>query len=156
MIEYLVLNLVHLSMFQRALFPEMERQYLSRDRALRLVDRVFEIIKGSLEKGDDVLISGGENIHPAVVEAVFSECPGVQQAAVTAVDDIRWGDALVLLYEGTALPETVKRWARGRLRAGFLPRYFVPVDELPRNALGKLLRSALKPIARERLQSQNA
>ena len=43
---------------QRSLFPEMEREYLSRSRASRLVDKVFEIIKGSLEKGDDVLISG--------------------------------------------------------------------------------------------------
>ncbi len=44
--------------FQRSLFPEMERQYLSKERASKLVDRVFEIIKSSLERGDDVLISG--------------------------------------------------------------------------------------------------
>ncbi|BAO43554.1 class I adenylate-forming enzyme family protein [Thiolapillus brandeum] len=105
---------------------------------------------------DDMLISGGENIHPAIVEGVFSECPGVGQVAVTALNDACWGDALVLLYQGTALPETVKRWARERLRAGFLPRYMLPVDELPRNALGKLLRSELKQIARERLQSVKA
>ena len=43
---------------QRSLFPEMERQYLSRERASKLVDRVFEIMKSSLERGDDVLISG--------------------------------------------------------------------------------------------------
>jgi len=100
------------------------------------------------------------------VALFFLSFVGILLAAelfTNAVEDI--GDRLnlshgvvgsILAAIGTALPETVKRWARGRLRAGFLPRYFVPVDELPRNALGKLLRSALKPIARERLQSQNA
>ena len=101
---------------------------------------------------DDVLISGGENIHPAVVEAVFSDCPGVAQAAVTAVDDPRWGDALVLLYQGPARYETVRRWARDRLRAGFRPRHIFHVEELPRNSLGKLLRGELKRLAREQLQ----
>lgn len=43
---------------QRALFPEMERVYLSRQRASRVVHRVFELIKDSLVKGDDVLITG--------------------------------------------------------------------------------------------------
>ncbi|RLB42991.1 MAG: integration host factor subunit alpha [Deltaproteobacteria bacterium] len=43
---------------QRSLFPEMEHVYLSRKRAASIVDTVFELIKGSLEKGDDVLISG--------------------------------------------------------------------------------------------------
>ena len=43
---------------QRFLFPEMERIYLSKRKATKIVDRVFELIKESLEKGDDVLISG--------------------------------------------------------------------------------------------------
>jgi len=43
---------------QRSLFPEMERIYFSKQRATRIVGRVFELIKNSLEKGDDVLISG--------------------------------------------------------------------------------------------------
>ena len=43
---------------QRSLFPEMERIYFSKQRATRIVGRVFGLIKNSLEKGDDVLISG--------------------------------------------------------------------------------------------------
>jgi len=43
---------------QRTLFPDMERAYLTTDRARKLVDRVFDLIESSLEKGDDVLISG--------------------------------------------------------------------------------------------------
>jgi O-succinylbenzoic acid--CoA ligase len=110
-------------------------------------------LKGRL---DDMFISGGENIHPAMVEAAFSGCPGVEQPAVTALDDPRWGDALVLLYQGTASPREVRSWARRNLRAAFLPRYFFRVDALPRNSLGKLLRRELARLALARVQSPDS
>jgi O-succinylbenzoic acid--CoA ligase len=105
---------------------------------------------------DDMLISGGENIHPAAVETLFSGCPGVEQLAVTGMDDPRWGDALVLLYQGDASPQQVKNWAATRLRSGFLPRHFVQVDGLPRNSLGKLLRAELKKLAQAGVRSGKA
>ncbi len=110
-------------------------------------------LKGRL---DDMLISGGENIHPVTLEAAFAGCPGVELPAVTAVDDPRWGDALVLLYQGPASPGEVNAWAKKHLRAAFLPKYFFRVDELPRNSLGKLLRRELPRLALSWVQSSDS
>ncbi|WP_457674196.1 AMP-binding protein [Thiolapillus sp.] len=118
-----------------------------------LDDRGRLHVKGRL---DDMLISGGENIHPAMVEAVFQNCPGVEEAALTALDDPRWGDALVLLYRGQASSGEVHAWARQHLQAAHLPRHFLRVNRLPRNSMGKLLRRELRHLARAGIQSVHA
>ena len=139
--------------------PGVRRQLLDEQGWLRTGDAGWLDDSGKLHlKGrlDDMFISGGENIHPATVEAAFAGCPGVEQPAVTALDHPRWGDALALLYQGPASPEDVRAWARKHLRAAFLPRYFFRVDELPRNALGKLLRRELPRLALSRVQSPDS
>ncbi len=101
---------------------------------------------------DHMLISGGENLCPEMLEALFDECPGIGPRAITSLDDPRWGDALVLLYQGDVDAQAVRAWARDHLKAGFVPRHFVRVEGLPRNSLGKLLRKRLRALAARALQ----
>jgi acyl-CoA synthetase (AMP-forming)/AMP-acid ligase II len=96
-------------------------------------------------RADDVIVTGGVNVRPQAVEDVLGACPGAGEVAVTARPDPRWGLALVALYTGEASVETLDAWARERLPSASRPREFRRVAALPRNAMGKLLRSALLP-----------
>lgn len=100
---------------------------------------------------DDVLITGGENIHPRMLEQELQHCPGIEDVAVSAIRDSVWGDALVALYVGAANPDQVQAWARRNLQGAFLPKRYFKTNSLPRNALGKLLRGEVKG----RLQALN-
>ncbi len=95
-----------------------------------------------LGRCDDMLVSGGVNVHPAEVEGLLLACPGVTDVAVTAVSDEVWGDRIAALVVGGEL-QAVKDWCRGRLPSHLRPRLFVAVSALPRNAMGKLERKQL-------------
>lgn len=105
-----------------------------------------------LGRRDDLVITGGEKVHPAVVEAELESCPGLREVAVVGVNDVRWGERLVACYSGDLSPAELESWARGRLRGAHRPRDFIELDELPRNSLGKLLRRQLRQLAEARLQ----
>ena len=96
----------------------------------------------------DMIISGGENIYPAEVEAVLYEHPAIAECAVVGVPDERWGEvgrALVVLRDGAAAtPEEILCFLDGRLARYKIPRTVVVVDTLARNASGKLLRRTLR------------
>ncbi len=96
-----------------------------------------------LGRADEVVISGGENIHPALVEAHLADLPGVRELAVAGVPDVRWGRRLVLFYSGTAMPEEVTARVRERLRGPWRPKEVVHVERLPRTATGKVQRNCL-------------
>ncbi len=107
-----------------------------------------------LGRDDDVLISGGENIHPQLLEQELSNCPGIEQIAVSALEDAAWGDALVALYCGSENAEQVAAWARSNLQGGYVPKRFIKVEALPRNAMGKLLRTEVKELVRKVVQRE--
>ncbi len=102
-----------------------------------------------LGRADDVFVSGGVNVHPLEVESCLAACPGVADVAVTALPDPVWGDALVALVVGSAEAETVREWGRQRLLSAQRPRRVLRVARLPRNAMGKIERAALRALARE-------
>ena len=99
-------------------------------------------------RADDVIVTGGVNVHPEPIEAMLSACPGAGEVAVTARTDDRWGMTLVALYTGGVPPTELDAWARARLPAASRPREFLRVDRLPRNAMGKLLRTRLPALRR--------
>lgn len=105
-----------------------------------------------LGRHDDMLVSGGVNVHPQAVEEVLKRCPGVADAALTAVADDTWGDLLVALVAGEAGDEALEKWCREALPGAMRPRRFVRVPALPRNALGKLERQALRSLARQKIK----
>ena len=96
----------------------------------------------------DMIISGGENIYPAEVERVLLECEKVVEAAVIAVPDDRWGEAVhaeVVLVAGAQATEgELLDFVRARLAHYKCPKRIGFRSELPRNASGKLLRSQLR------------
>ena len=95
----------------------------------------------------DLYISGGENVYPAEVEAVYAEHPAVREIAVVGVPDPQWGEAgraYVVPAPGVALDAAALRaWGRERLAAFKLPREFVAVAELPRTETGKVQKHRL-------------
>lgn len=96
----------------------------------------------------DMIIRGGENVHPLEVETVLAAHPGVAEAAVVGVPDERLGQrvvAFVVPTEGEAPdPETLRAFARTRLSGFKVPERWYFVGELPRNTNGKVLRRALR------------
>jgi fatty-acyl-CoA synthase len=105
-------------------------------------DEGYFTIKGRLK---EMFISGGENVYPAEVEAVLHEHPQVRDAAVVGIDDERWGEvgaAYVVLDEPVAEDELIA-FCRERLARFKVPKSVHVVDELPRNSMGKVVKSAL-------------
>jgi fatty-acyl-CoA synthase len=101
-----------------------------------------------VDRVKDVIISGGENIYPAEVEAVAVTFEGVRSAAVVGTPDERWGEvgvAFVEPFAGARIDEqALRRHFESHLARFKVPRDIEIVGELPRNATGKVLRSALR------------
>jgi O-succinylbenzoic acid--CoA ligase len=97
-----------------------------------------------LGRADDMLVSGGCNIHPLEVESCLAACPGVADVAVTGQPDPVWGDLVVAVVVGTAGAAALLDWGRPRLPAAALPRRVLHLERLPRNAMGKVDRPALR------------
>ena len=101
-----------------------------------------------LGRRDDLVISGGVNVHPDEVEAVLATHPGVAEAAVAGRPDPEWGQrvAAYVVPRDPASPPTLaelRAFTRRRLAAAKAPRELVLVPALPRSPSGKLLRRLL-------------
>jgi acyl-CoA synthetase (AMP-forming)/AMP-acid ligase II len=98
-------------------------------------------------RDDEMIVSGGENVYPIEVEKVLAGHPDVADAAVIGVDDEQYGQrlaAFVVLNPGTSVtPDVLKQYVRERLANYKVPRDVVVLDELPRNATGKIVRDQL-------------
>ncbi len=97
-----------------------------------------------VERRDDLIISGGENVYPTEIENVLREHPAVEDAGVIGLPDPEWGQlvgAAVRLRPGARLTEDdVRAFCAGRLARFKVPRRMWFVDDLPRSAGGKVLR----------------
>jgi O-succinylbenzoic acid--CoA ligase len=111
--------------------------YLDGDGDLFVVDR-----------RDDLIISGGENIYPAEVEAALLAHPAVAEAGVVGAADARWGQApvafVVLRPGAAATAEELAAFVAGRLARYKAPRAVRFVPALPRTASGKVRRTLLR------------
>jgi O-succinylbenzoic acid--CoA ligase len=96
----------------------------------------------------DVIVSGGENVAPAEVEAVLAEHPDVSEAAVFARPHPLWGEAvtaMVVARDGARPAQAALRaHCLERLAPFKVPKAFELVDELPRTESGKVRRAALR------------
>ena len=104
---------------------------------------------------DDMIVSGGENIHPEEVEDILDGCPLVRRAAVVGLPDQRLGHRVTAFVE-PATPEAgaaaLDAYCRASALARFKrPRAYVFVRALPQSASGKLLRRLLRDGAYETL-----
>jgi acyl-CoA synthetase (AMP-forming)/AMP-acid ligase II len=115
-------------------------------------DLVLEDDEGYLyvvDRTKDMIISGGENIYPAEVERAIAEHPAVRDVSVFGVAHPRWVEtpvAAVVAARGEDRPtqEELVRFVQGRLASYKKPSAVVFVDELPRNASGKVLKRSLR------------
>ena len=98
-------------------------------------------------RDDDMIVSGGENVFPGEVENLLLEHDGVAEAAVTGVADDEFGQRLkayVVTRPGATLDaDAVRDHVRANLARYKVPREVVFLDELPRNATGKVLKDKL-------------
>jgi O-succinylbenzoate-CoA ligase len=101
-----------------------------------------------VDRKKDMIISGGENIYPAEVEAVLMEHPGVREAAVIGVPHPKWVEtprAIVsTTEEASPTEQELVDFCKERLASYKKPTSVVFIDELPRNAAGKVLKRVLR------------
>jgi len=94
---------------------------------------------------DDMIISGGENVHPLEVESVLARHPAVLEVAVAGVPDDRLGQRVAAWVVGTATAEELDAHCLASELARFKrPRQYEFVAELPKSASGKILRRLLR------------
>jgi O-succinylbenzoic acid--CoA ligase len=100
-----------------------------------------------LGRKSDTIVTGGENVAPAEVEAVLEAHPAVAEAAVTGRADPEWGEAVVALVvtrDGMHVEaQDLRDHCRAHLAGFKVPKAFETVSELPRTPSGKLRRNAL-------------
>ncbi len=101
-----------------------------------------------LDRRKDMVISGGFNLYPSDLEAVLRQHPAVAEAAVAGVPSERWGEtpaAWVVLRNGASIDaEELRAWANERLGKTQRIAFLRFVDELPRSAIGKILKRELR------------
>jgi fatty-acyl-CoA synthase len=113
------------------------------DIGVMQADGGYEIVGRKKE----LIISGGENIHPAEIEHLVAALPGVADCAVVGLPDARWGEVpvLVVVMRPGAAPDSgaLRQACAARLARFKQPREIVFVDALPKTALGKVQKTVL-------------
>ncbi|MEO6351315.1 MAG: acyl-CoA synthetase, partial [Candidatus Limnocylindrales bacterium] len=98
-------------------------------------------------RDDEMIVSGGENVFPREVEDTIACLAGIEEVAAVGVDDDRFGQrlkAFVVVSDGaTVSAQDVKAHVKANLARYKVPRDVVFLDELPRNATGKILKREL-------------
>ncbi|MSO97011.1 MAG: fatty-acyl-CoA synthase [Rhodospirillaceae bacterium] len=117
----------------------------------RLDERGFLTLLG---REDDMIITGGLNVYPAEVEAVVAAMPGVSEVAVLGEDDTRWGQVVtaVLALQPNAHLQMVqlKDHCTAHLTPHKLPRRWFAIDDFTHTASGKIDRTKVAALLRER------
>lgn len=96
-------------------------------------------------RSKDVIITGGLNVHPVEVEQVLEAQPGVRAAAVAGLSSERWGEEVTafVVADGPLDTGELAAAAAAELAPYKRPKRYIVVDDLPRNHMGKLVRSRL-------------
>jgi fatty-acyl-CoA synthase len=101
-----------------------------------------------VDRKKDMFISGGENVYPAEVENAIYDLPQVAEAAVIGIKDEKWGEvgyAMVVLKPNDSISETeVLEFLSERLAKYKVPKRIEFMNQLPRNAAGKVLKNELR------------
>lgn len=101
-------------------------------------------------RDDDMIVSGGENVYPLEVEETIGSHPGIREAAVIGVDDEKYGQRLAAYVvrepksaNGEVTEDDLRQHVKQQLAGYKVPRDVVFLDELPRNASGKVMKREL-------------
>ena len=127
--------------FENGWFKTGDMGYLDEEGFLYVVDR-----------RSDLIISGGENIYPAEIEAILMKHEAVFEAGVTGCADDKWGEvpvAFAVLQNNVLEKDELINFCKKYLASYKVPRDIYFVEELPRNSANKLLRRDLKKLIRK-------
>jgi malonyl-CoA/methylmalonyl-CoA synthetase len=98
-------------------------------------------------KSVDIIKTGGYKVSALEIEEVLRDYPDLRECAVVGIEDPEWGErvgAAVVAAPGTTLDaETLRAWARERLAPYKVPSRVLVLEELPRNAMGKVTKPEL-------------
>jgi len=98
----------------------------------------------------DIIKSGGYKLSALEIENSLLAHPAIAEVAVLGIEDRTWGEAVaavVVLKSGQDLTlEALKTWCDGKLSAYKIPKTLLVLDEMPRNAMGKVVKLQLKPL----------
>lgn len=124
-------------------------------RGTLVTDDLGEVLAGGrvrvFGRRDDVIIRGGENIHPREIEAILEAHADVSEAIVLGKDDARLGQVPVAFVLGKSPdPEALQQWCRAQLAGFKVPQSIQLLDEFPRAGLGKVDRGALRDLLEKR------
>ena len=95
-------------------------------------------------RSKDLIISGGYNVYPKEIELIFDELPGVIESAVIGVPHPDFGEGVVAVVMGKGDEAAMIAEARRELAAYKTPKRVVFLDDLPRNAMGKVQKNLLR------------
>jgi len=103
-----------------------------------------------VDRKKDLILSGGQNIYPADIEAVVIDHPAVSEVSVIGIDSDRWGETplAVVVPRGDIDLDQLVAWTNQRVGKQQRIAGAVTVDELPRNPNGKVLKRELRSIYR--------
>jgi malonyl-CoA/methylmalonyl-CoA synthetase len=131
--------------------PEKSAEEFTADGFFRTGDLGRFDLRGYLSivgRAKDLIISGGYNVYPKEVELLLDEIPGVSESAVIGLPDPDFGEAvtaIIVLQGTTAFDEYAAISLMKQRIANFkVPKRIIVVDELPRNAMGKVQKAELR------------
>jgi long-chain acyl-CoA synthetase len=121
----------------------MDGEWLRTGDVARIDEDGFIFIVG---RSKEMILRGGENISPLEIEEVAVRHPAVREAAAVGVPDRIWGECvgLCVVAREPVSEQDVVAFCREHLSPFKVPQRVVFVDELPRNAVGKITRNALR------------
>ena len=115
---------------------------------MAVLERGYYRIMGRLSV--DIIKSGGYKLSALEIEAALLEHPNILECAVIGLPDDTWGEAVsaaVVLKENTTLDlATLREWCKERLSVYKVPQRLLVVNELPRNAMGKVTKPAVRTL----------
>ncbi|MEJ2109318.1 MAG: AMP-binding protein [Acidobacteriota bacterium] len=103
-----------------------------------------------VERLNDLIITGGENVYPREIEEVIYTKPEIEDCAVVGVSDREWGEKVVayfVLRHGRNLePAELQSYLESRLSSYKIPKEYIQVEELPKSPQGKILRRDVRKL----------
>jgi long-chain acyl-CoA synthetase len=103
-----------------------------------------------LDRKKDIIVTGGENVYSSEVEAALYQHQNVHECAVVGIPDEKYGEALfaaIVLRPGTSMTEEdVIEHCRGKIGGYKIPRKMDFIEELPKSAMGKILKTEIREI----------
>src|SRR5690606_2387746 len=111
------------------------------DVAEKSSDGYFKILG---RKSSDIIKSGGYKISALEIENVLLSHERISECAVIALPDVVWGETIAAAIVGNVLQSELTEWLRDKMAGYKQPRHFVFVKQLPRNAMGKILKPEVR------------